>query len=1140
MVGRLRMKRFLERAMVAAFACLAAVQFPALAKASESDAEPVEAGPSIEAFRTPPQSARPRVWWHWLNGNIAKDGIAKDLAWMKRSGIGGVQTFDINFQTPDVLDKRLNYMTVEWNDALRFAAQETDRLGLELTVASSAGWSLTGGPWVKPEDAIKKLVWSETIVSGGKPAPIMLAAPPTISGPFQDIPLASEPGANPGHVTPTYYADIAVLAYRSDKAAALPVPVYSAGDGTILDAAILTDGAFTGGLSIRRDSQKGASIAITYGTPQTVRLLSAYLPGAADIFGGPAVEGSLEASQDGKVWRQIAQYRPTVVPGTVGFAPVEARYFRLRLSALDNVPEVDTISAPGYAGFNYTEYLRSQPFRLAELQLLAEPRIDQFETKAGFSLSPDYHALSADSGADETGIAPADVLDLTSRLRPDGSLDWKPRAGTWRIIRLGATLTGKTNHPAPAEATGLEVDKLDGEAVRRYMETYLQRYREAVGPELMGERGINAILTDSTEVGAFNWTPGLLEAFRQQRGYDPRPWLPALTGVIIGSRKESDRFLFDYRKTISDLHASAHYAAVAEVAHEAGLKVYGEALEGWRVSLGDDIDMRRYTDIPMAALWTFPSQIGPRPLLVADMRTAASSAHLRGKRIVAAESMTSSRFPWAHGPAELRKIVDTEFAHGINRIIVHTSPHQPVDDKQPGLSLRHIGQFFTRHETWANMARPWIDYIARSSYLLQQGRFVGDVAYFVGEDAPAGTLATEGRLADVPRRYGYDFVNAAAILDDFEVEGGDLVTAGGARYRVLYLGGASAQMTLPVLRRIAQLAKQGATIVGKAPTSSPSLADDQKSFRKLVRKLWRAAPVTRIGRGRVIAGNDVESALASIGVPPDFTVKDDIDGVDFVHRELADGDIYFVRNSLAVPAAFEARFRVKGKAPEIWDAVTGKVSPTTYRTKEGQTIVPLKLLGETSRFVIFRNAATLPALIVPEPALSPVAMLDGPWTVAFQADRGAPARIDLSELSPLDEHSRPGVRYFSGVAGYRTTFETPDRWCTGSPLAIDLGRVGDLAEVTINDQLAGTAWQAPYILDIADLVKPGTNSVEIKVANLWVNRLIGDAQDGAEKMGWTTSPMYKPDAPLRPSGLIGPVRLLASNPGDKADTKAGK
>jgi hypothetical protein len=764
---------------------------------------------------------------------------------------------------------------------------------------------------------------------------------------------------------------------------------------------------------------------------------------------------------------------------------------------------------------------------VGELRLSGEARVNQFEAKAGFRVATDYYALDADAGPDTQGVAPAEVVELTPKLQSDGRLDWTPPAGRWRVIRFGASLTGTSNHPATAEATGLEVDKYDAKAVRRYLETYLDMYLAATGPELFGRRGLRAILTDSIEVGASNWTADLVPQFERLRGYDPSPWLPALAGVIVGSRSASDRFLFDFRRTLADLLASEHYGTVAKVAHERGLLVYGEALEGGRPSLGDDISMRSHADVPMAALWTWRPEAGPNVPYYADMKGAASTAHLYGRGLVAAESMTSGMAPWAHAPSDLRRVIDLEFAYGINRPVIHTSVHQPVDDKQPGLSLMIFGQFFNRHETWAEMARPWIDYLSRNSLMLQQGRYFADVAYFYGEEGPLTGLFEHEPVADAPRHYGYDFVNADALIGLLSVEGGDLVAKSGARYRVLYLGGSSRRMSLPVLRRIAALAESGATIVGRAPGGSPALGDDAGQYTALVRQLWGSGANTTVGKGRVIDSDDVEAALAAIGVASDFRTNGGRDSeILFLHRRLEDGDLYFVNNRRSRTEDVEARFRVTGKEPEIWRADTGTAEAVSYRAEGEHTILPLGLGPEDSFFVVFRKQAGASSRTLPKPGWKAAGTLGNAWTVAFQPGRGAPASmLTLPRPQSLAESQDPGVRYFSGVSTWSSTFEAPAEWKPGAPLRLDLGRVGDVAEVRVNGALVGTAWKAPWTVEIGAAAKQGRNAIEVRVANLWVNRLIGDKQPGATPVAFVTIPTYKPDAPLRPSGLIGPVTL---------------
>lgn len=1103
--------------------------------AEELAAPTAQAAAPLEVqFQDPPQSARPRVWWHWMNGNITKDGIAKDMAWMKRVGIGGLQNFDANLQTPQIVDKRLVYMTPEWKDAFAFTAQEAHRLGLELAIAASPGWSETGGPWVPPADGLKKLVWSETEVAGGKPFTGKLASPPSITGPFQAVP--KQPGIDDmiagGKVKhiPSHYGDVAVIAYPVPELVKLPVPVAKDGEGNVIPSGPLGDGDSAKAVQLApgKDGRR-PMLVLTYPAPQTVRSASLYIPGASMLFAGALYGPKLEASDDGTNWRAVADIPLSSAATSVSFAAVTARHFRVVLGAPP--PGEFGLSEPapglemGDIFARYADRAKGKPIDIGDFRLFSEARIDLSESKAGFHVESDYYSLSK-AVPEAAGVSPDKVIDLTSRMRPDGSLDWTPPAGRWHVLRFGHSLLGTENHPAPPEATGLEVDKFDGPAVRRYLEHYIGMYRDASGG-MIGAKGVQAILTDSIEVGAANWTPKMIDQFKTLRGYDPTSWLPALTGTIIGSRADSDKFLYDYRRTLADLMASEHYGTVATVAHEHGLKVYGEALESGRPSLGDDMAMRRFADIPMSAMWTHSRKEGPRQSHVADIKGAASVAHIYGQNLVAAESLTSSMNPWVYSPANLKRVIDLEFVNGVNRPVIHTSVHQPVDDKVPGLSLFIFGQYFNRHESWAEMAKPWVDYLSRNSLMLQQGRNVADVAYFYGEEAPLTALYHKTAVADAPKTSAYDFLNFDALAGALTNDGNELATPGGASYRALYLGGTSHRMTLAALRKLASLVEGGATVVGMAPESSPSLAGDAGEYTALVAKLWPGSADAHVGKGRVIASKDIEAALRSIGVTPDFrfTGGQTDSAIPFIHRKLADGDSYFLVNQKDRTENIEAHFRVTGKAPQLWSAVTGKSESVSYRIENGETVVPLTLTADESVHVVFRKAATADALAIKKLMPSKQVALDGPWAVAFQPGRSAPASATLPQLAPLNENTDPGIKYFSGEATYTKDFITPKGWKPGQPLWLDLGKVGELAEISVNGKRAGNAWHAPYRVDIGSTAKSGKNKLEVRVANLWANRLIGDAQPGAQKITFTAVPTYTKDAPLRPSGLIGPVQL---------------
>ena len=1099
------------------------------------------ADPLMEGFRDPPASARPRVWWHWMNGNITQEGVDLDLAWMKRVGIGGFQNFDAALSTPQVVDRRLAYMTPEWKAVFRHTAERAEQLGLEMAIASSPGWSETGGPWVKPEQAMKKLAWSQTTIEGGRRFQGLLAAPPKTTGPFQNLP--AELGGIVGHQgdqpLPTYYADAAVIAYRTPETAPAPLPVARSSAGPV-DAAVLADGDLTTTVKVAAAPGKPSWILFDYGAPQTMRS-ARVATGVISIFGSSGLKARLEASDDGTSFRPVADIPIGKAPQqTASFPAVTARYFRLMLSRAEGPPLPFDAAAPGadyslLVAMFATGRSGPPPYELSEFSLSPVARVNQFELKAGFGLAPDYYVLEAPDRAAVTGPAPGDVIDLTSRMGPDGRLDWTPPKGRWTVLRLGYSLTGTENHPATLEATGLEVDKLNKADVKAYMDTYLDRYAEILGPDLMGAHGVRALLNDSTEVGPENWTADMLAEFQQRRGYDPRPWLPTLTGAVIGDGVKSDAFLYDFRKTVAEMIAENHYAVVAEAAHARGLITYGEALEDRRPTLGDDLEMRRYTNVPMAAMWIYDRAKGPKPSHMADIRGAASVAHLYGQNLVAAESMTAAMAPWAFTPRDLKTVIDLEFALGVNRPVVHTSVHQPLVDKKPGLSLSIFGQYFNRNETWAEQARPWVDYMARNGFMLQQGRFFADVAYFSGEEAPLTGLYGEHDTPDLPHGYGFDFVNAEILAHRLTVQDGMLVAPTGARYRLLYLGGSSRRMTLATLRKIHDLAEAGAVIAGVRPQASPDLMDDVAAFNSLADSLWSSGTTVKaVGLGKVIAVTDPDAALAQLGLARDFDAgRPEPDAeVMFVHRRLDDGDLYYVDNRKARPERLEARFRVAGKVPELWRAETGTSEPVSYRIDGGLTTVPLTLAPDEAVYVVFRKPAAAAALTVSAPTETLVATLAGPWSVAFEPGRGAPVSARFDQLGSWTQNADPGIKYFSGAATYAHDLTvTAKQLKTGGRIMLDLGDVRDLAEVRVNGTRVATPWHAPYRADLTAALKPGLNHLEIKVVNAWVNRLIGDKQPGAAKVTFTVLPTYTAGAPLRPSGLIGPVQVVSVRPG---------
>jgi hypothetical protein len=506
-------------------------------------------------------------------------------------------------------------------------------------------------------------------------------------------------------------------------------------------------------------------------------------------------------------------------------------------------------------------------------------------------------------------------------------------------------------------------------------------------------------------------------------------------------------------------------------------------------------------------------------------------AHIYGQNLAAAESMTAAAAPWAWSPATLKPTADQEFLNGINRIVIHESAHQPLVGKAPGLTLGPYGQWFNRNETWAEQAGSWIDYLARTSYMLQQGHFAADLIYFYGEDSNL-TAIFENSAPDVPAGYGFDYINADGLIHELRVVNGRITTPGGTSYRVLGLDPYSRHMSLPVLRAIHKLVEDGAIVTGPKPQDDPSLADDQAEFHRLSDELFGTGTgVHTLGKGSVHAGQNLNDVFAALHLQPDFdfTRPESDTRLLFVHRKLADCDVYFVDNRSDRTEQVDATFRVTGKAPELWYAETGKGVPTSFKIADGRTTLPLKLEPWGTVFVVFHKSTQETSNPVSGDPEKLLATLHGPWNVSFPPNWGAPASISMNELSSWSENHDAGVKYFSGTGTYTHTLTaSPDWFKPGAQVWIDLGEVKNLAEVTVNGKSLGIVWHAPYRVDATAALKSGTNELTIKVTNAWVNRLIGDQQPGATtRYTFADVKPYTANSPLLPSGLLGPVRIFA-------------
>ena len=1030
-------------------------------------------------FANPSRAARPHTWWHWMNGNVTKEGITADLEAMANVGIGGAQIFNVDQGVPK---GDAPFFSPQWREAFTHAVKEAKRVGLELCLHNCAGWSSSGGPWITPEYSMRRLTWTETLVKGG-----------------QTSAKLQEP-----HKNYDYYVDVAVLAIRQPK-------------------------------------DKGVFRIPDYGSKSAVDRGGSGLP-----LGDRWVPGDGKAPQDSVV------------------------------------------------------------------------------SKSDIHVFPKY----------------------------DGEFKATLPEGDWILLRMGATTTGAVCSPAPDAGRGLECDKLSKKAMDLHWEKGVAPLLKDLG-DLAGTV-LNNALIDSYEVGSQNYSEELFAEFEKHHGYSPLPFLPVVAGFVVDSAEFSERFLWDWRRTIADLFAENYAGRFAEHCHANGMLC---SIEPYGNGPFDNLQVGTKADIAMGEFWIGGAAIE-------TIKIAASAVHTKGNKIVGAESFTADDHSgrWQVEPYGIKALGDRIFTQGVNRYIFHRYAHQPWIGLNPGMTMGPWGTHFERTVTWWEQSKEWLKYIARCQTLLQHGTFVADVLTFCGDDAP-----NDLNRPSLPFGFDYDGCDRTTLMT-LQVVKGDLVLPGGMSYRALILPD-SKWMTPKTLKKLVELSKAGATIVGSAPEKSPSLAN-YPSCDEEIRRISADLKLVPFAK------------LAQALKTPDVAFSEERE-LPWIHRREKDADFYFVSNPRKQNLIVEGIFRVAGKTPELWSPETGLIEDAPEWNPEGGGVkVTLRLGPSESVFVVFRKnkpsnhlvaieatsgiskGAKKPVLTVLEAYYEPVegaggidvtakvkrllaagegeipatnavfgdptrnrikrlrivyqldgkqltktapengvivlegnggdaqvpafmvqngklvsfdvgqyrlkfasgavktvraplmktVEVSGPWRLTFPANLGAPSEVTLARLASWTDHSDVGVKYFSGSATYENRIRVAkEHLKPGNVIFLDLGQVKNFAEITLNGVRLPTLWKAPWRADVTKLLKPGANSLSIRVTNLWVNRLIGDEQfpDEVEWTGKTgpikTIPEWvkqgkprpktervafstwrfwnKEDAPLE-SGLLGPVRLM--------------
>jgi hypothetical protein len=1033
-------------------------------------------------FITAPDSIQTSVYWYWLSGNVSKTGVVKDLEAMKKVGINRAFIGDIGLN--DVPYGKVKFLSDEWWDILHTALKTATRLDIKIGLFNGPGWSQSGGPWVKPGQTMRYLTSSQLMVKGPLLHNKQLVKPQVN---FQDVKVLAYP------VPADYNTGISEL-----KPQLSSMPEIDSLDN-------LMDNNQATGIHFKQGQQ--LALDIKSQKPYTVRSITINTTHQAVYL-----EGDIQVKKD-NTYVMVKHFI------------VDRRSPALNFGFLPWAKSVIAIPATTAADFRLSFTNVSANSGITELKLSSTAMMDSYMEKTlakGWQTEDlTWNAYLWNSQPDEHSkyiIDPEKVVDVSKFMEADGTLKWMVPPGNWIIERTGMTPTNVVNGPATPEATGFETDKMSKQHISEHFDAYIGQVLKRIPAE--DRKTLTVVVADSYETGSQNWTDLLISEFKKKYNYDATPFIPVLQGKVVGSAAISDRFLWDLRRLIADDVAFNYVGGLTAVSHKNGLSTWLEPY-GYFGFPAEFLQYGGQADEVAGEFW-LDGRLG-----MFENKAASSAAHIYGKVKVSAESFTSAGAAWRMYPGSLKARGDRFFTDGINNTLLHVFIHQPEDDPKPGISA-WFGTEFNRGNTWFSDMDIFVKYLKRCNFMLQQGQYVVDAAYFIGEDAPRINGVTDPEL---PGGYSFDYINADVIKGKLSVKKGRLSLPNGISYSILVMPKLNT-IRPELLTKIKELVQNGAVILGPKPDHSPSLQGyprADKQVKLMADELWgningTTHKINHYGKGLVISGMDMQEALKLIKVIPDFKT-DQSNSVLFIHRQLNNGAVYFISNQKNEAVTFTAQFRVAGKKPELWDAVTGVVRdlPSFYQTK-ATTTIPMRLAPNESAFVVFKkDGKTGDTTKLNYPVAENSISITKPWNVTFDHRMGGPSNpITFNTLTDWSLSANDSVKYYSGAGYYRNTFEIANVE-KGASYIIDLGAVRDIAKITVNGIEVGGVWTPPYQLDITKSLKPGENQLQIKVVNTWVNRLLGDAALPKEQR--KTNALFGPDTRggLETSGLLGPV-----------------
>ena len=1023
-----------------------------------------------------PQERQLSCYWYWISDNVTEQGVINDLKSMKEQGINrafiGHQGVD-NVPRGDV-----PFFSEKWWSILHTALKTASELGIEIGLFNGPGWSHMGGPWVKPEQSMRYLASQRVDITGkGKTAEVEFLKPDN------------------------FLSNVRVLAFPRKF-----------GEHSVASGEV--------------DVSQKKVIELSADEPMTLRSVKVY-------NAGPLIANVTVRVKDGNRWRDLKNFlihRPNMTfhtgydmtsPVAEGIADVAGSEFQVEFSNVQGngrIPGVELSDEPVV-----TRYLEKI---LARMHETPAPQWTEYKWDTEHNYTTDEV------------VAQTDIIDLTSLLTEDHKLKWQVPAGNWTIIRTYMAPTNIVCDPTfEGSGRGPEVDRWNHDALKAHYDAYMGEVMRRIPPE---DRSTwKVVVCDSYEMATQNFGDDFFEYFTKRFGYDPTPFLLTYSGIVVGSNELSDRFLWDLRRMIADRLTFDNIGQMERLAQRDGKHVWLETYGHWGFP-GEFLQYGSQAGEVAGEFWT-TGTLGD-----IENRAASSVGHIYGKDKVSAESFTYGGKEFMFCPRDMKARGDYFFTEGINNTLLHLYVSQTSEDEVPGM-IPWFSTEFNRKNTWYGHLHLFGDYLKRCNYLLQQGTYLADVAYFIGDDTPVMTGITEPKM---PRGRQFDYINADVLINNATVNDRHEITLPyGNRYRLLVLPPCKTYRP-ETLAAIKRLVEQGAVVLtaGEKPAKSPSLQNYPQcdaQVAAMADELWGYSTdgtfTRRVGNGYFLKGMSINEAIGTrllLGQTDngaDFTALKDgapieSDDILYCHYTSEAQDIYFISNQSDAEQTFTASLReMAGRQPQLWDPVTGDIRLLPDFSASGNDCrIPLRLAPHGSTFIVLGHDAAAATVKKASnyPQYKEIGAVSESWNVAFRSNYGDNKDITMDRLTDWTELTDPDLKYFSGHGIYTSSFKAK-KLPKGKRIVLDLGQVDNICTVSINGTSVGGAWTTPYVIDITDAVRKGNNSIEIDVANNFMNREIGDLVYPDNKKLNITRILHKATDALQPSGLKGPVRILS-------------